>query len=636
MAIFVPALWMASGVCLFAGIHFTFTGLPRSQDRVYLAFGILSLLLAGYLLLKALLYHPGSLDTVRSVVRWQLTLTCLIYPVALWFLSLYTGLRRWHGWVIGTSVIFGVLLFINLSSPNSVIYTDIVPRASITLPWGETIEDYLGVPSHYAWVYHIAVNFVFLWAIWRCIAMWRAGQRTRALPLVTYLLIQFAVTLQVEYVIYTGSNTVTLDAFTFVALVVLMSDALRREQQKRSDALVTSLADLNAETRRREEVESSLRHMAYHDQLTDLPNRRLLRERLKDALTQAHASGEFGALIQLDLDHFKTINDSLGHNLGDELLRKISERIQATSSGSRCIARLGGDEFAVLVTELDAGRDAAQKHTDRIARDLTSRLTAPFHIGDHELTVGVSAGIAIFPGDADDEDSVLRQADMALYSAKTAGRNTTVLFAGRMQDDVNRRLFLEKGLRQAIDRQELQLHYQPQLDAHGYTIGAEALLRWHHPEYGYINPAEFIPIAEETGLIHTIGKLVLREACNMLRTWSAADGKSSRLSVNISPWQLFAPDFVRTVTDTVQATGADPRRLTLEITENAFLHDLEDAAAKIRMLDTFGIRFSIDDFGSGYSSLASLKKLPLRELKIDQAFIHEMSLEPRDRFIEAM
>ncbi|MGH7486825.1 MAG: hypothetical protein ACREMY_14675, partial [bacterium] len=194
---------MASGVCLFAGIHFTFTGLPRSQDRVYLAFGILSLLLAGYLLLKALLYHPGSLDTVRSVVRWQLTLTCLIYPVALWFLSLYTGLRNWHSWVIGASAIFGVLMFVNLFSPNSVLYTDIVPRASIILPWGETIEDYLGVPSRYAWVYHIAVNIVFLWAIWRCIAMWRAGQRARALPLVTYLLIQFAVTLQVEYVIYT-------------------------------------------------------------------------------------------------------------------------------------------------------------------------------------------------------------------------------------------------------------------------------------------------------------------------------------------------------------------------------------------------------------------------------------------------
>ncbi|HET7395427.1 MAG TPA: EAL domain-containing protein [Gammaproteobacteria bacterium] len=636
MTVFVPALWIAAGICLFAGIHFTLTGLPRSRDRVYLAFGILSLILSAYLMVKASLYHIDSFDTLRSTVRWQLALACLIYPTAIWFFCLYTELKRWYPWMLGGGLIFAVLLVINIFSPYSVLYQNIVPRPPLTLPWGEVIDDYFGAPSRYAWAYYSAVDATFLWAIWRSIAMWRAGARARAVPLIIYLLLQFVAILQLEYVANTNSRMVTFAAFTFVALVLLMSGALRRELQQRSEALAASLVKLKTESDRRHEVEANLRYLAYHDQLTELPNRLQLQERLDDALKQARDSGRFGALLQFDLDHFKTVNDSLGHNLGDRLLHMIGARISGAKLQSDCIARLGGDEFAVLISGLSADRDTARQQAGEAAAELARQLRAPFEIDNHDLVGSVSMGIAIFPDTASDVDSVLKQADLAVYSAKNEGRNTTVQFVDHMQDDVNRRLFLERGLRHALNRRELELHYQPQLDNHGQTIGAEALLRWRHPEYGYISPAEFIPIAEETGLIHILGGFVLQRACDTLQQWPATDGVAGRLSINISPWQLFAPDFVKTVTGTVNASGIDPRRLTLEITENAFLHDLEDVAAKIRLLDSMGIRFAIDDFGSGYTSLASLKKLPLRELKIDQAFIHEMTLEPRDRFIEAI
>ena len=230
---------------------------------------------------------------------------------------------------------------------------------------------------------------------------------------------------------------------------------------------------------------------------------------------------------------------------------------------------------------------------------------------------------------------MLRQVDMALYRAKATGRHTAALFEGSMQAQADRRLLLEKGLRLALERDEFELYYQPQLDMQARFIGAEALLRWRHPEHGLIDPAEFIPIAEETGLIHRIGRYVLHQACLELDAWPASQAQA-RLSINVSPWQLFAQDFVRTLQESVASTRADPRRLTLEITENAFLHDLDDAAGKIRSLEAAGFQFSLDDFGSGYTSLASLKKLPVRELKIDRTFIEGLHTGSHDRFIEVM
>ncbi|MGH8158034.1 MAG: putative bifunctional diguanylate cyclase/phosphodiesterase [Rhodanobacter sp.] len=634
LTLYITSLLIACGICFFAGIHAMFAGSAAGQDRVYLAFGCLSLLLSIYLALTAALYQTTTLSTAVALVRAQICFSCLIYPTGIWFFSLYAGLVHWRRWLTIAASIFGVLLVINLGSPYSLLYTDIIARAPLVLPWGETVHDFAGTEaSLLTGIYYTAVDASYLWAVCCCIMLWRRGSGARVWSLTLYLIVQAAASVHAETVNLAGGQGLTFDSLAFLVLVLLMSGVLRRELQRRTQALASSLDELRSETLRREGVEADLRHLAYHDQLTGLPNRHYMHERLHAALGSAEPVA--GALILFDLDHFKTINEALGHDVGDELLKGVAARISEAAPVGACLARFGGDEFALHLPSL-TGTDAAPAQAAlRIAREITTQLTAPLRIGNHDLVVGVSAGIAPLPGAARDVDSVLRQVDMALYRAKAAGRHTAVVFESGMQAQADRRLLLEKGLRLALERGEFELHYQPQVDMQARFIGAEALLRWRHPEHGLIDPAEFIPIAEETGLIHRIGRHVLHQACLELDNWPAAHAQA-RLSINVSPWQLFTQDFVRTLQETVASTRADPRRITLEITENTFLHDLDDVARKIRALEAAGFRFSLDDFGSGYTSLASLKKLPVRELKIDRTFIEGLHSGPHDHFIEAM
>ncbi|OOG38110.1 EAL domain-containing protein [Rhodanobacter sp. C05] len=634
MTLYISSLLIACGICFFAGIHATFARSAQGQDRVYLAFGCLSLLVSVYLALAASLYQAESISTAAALARAEITLGCLIYPTGIWFFSLYAGLVHWRRWVIAAVVIFTPMLLINLGSPYSMLYTGITMRPPLVLPWGESVHDFAGTEAPVlTGLYYAAVDASFLWAVCCCVLLWRHGRGARVWSLTLYLILQATASVHAEMVNYHGGRGLTFDSLAFLALVLLMSGVLRRELQRRNQALAVSLDELRSETLRREGVEADLRHLAYHDHLTGLPNRHFMHERLQAALASTEQVD--GALILFDLDHFKTINEALGHDVGDELLKGVATRISEAAPPGACVARLGGDEFALHLQPLIDNNESPAQAALRITQEITARLTAPLRIGNHDLVVGVSAGIAPLPGTARDVDSVLRQVDMALYRAKAAGRHTAVVFESEMQAQADRRLLLEKGLRLALDRGEFEVHYQPQLDMQGRFVGAEALLRWRHPEHGLIDPDEFIPIAEETGLIHRIGRDVLQQACLELETWPAAHAKA-RISINVSPWQLFTQDFVHTLQETVASTQADPRRITLEITENAFLHDLDDAASKIRALEAAGFQFSLDDFGSGYTSLESLKKLPVSELKIDRTFIEGLHLGSHDRFIEAM
>ena len=634
LTLYIASLLIACGICFFAGIHATFAGSAPGQDRVYLAFGCLSLLLSIYLALTASLYQTTTLSTAVTLIRAQIGFGCLIYPTGIWFFSLYAGLVHWRRWLTIAASIFGILLVINLWSPYSLLYTDITARAPLVLPWGEIVHDFAGTEAPLlTGAYYTAVDASYLWAVCCCIMLWRRGSGARVWSFTLYLIVQAAASVHAETINLAGRQGLTFDSLAFLVLVLLMSGVLRRELQRRTQALASSLDELRSETLRREGVEADLRHLAYHDHLTGLPNRHYMHERLQAALGSAEPVA--GALILFDLDHFKTINEALGHDVGDELLKGVAARISEAAPAGACIARFGGDEFALHLPSLDGSDGAPAQTALRIAREITAQLTAPLRIGNHDLVVGVSAGIAPLPGTARDVDSVLRQVDMALYRAKAAGRHTAAVFESGMQAQADRRLLLEKGLRLALDHGEFELHYQPQLDMQARFIGAEALLRWRHPEHGLIDPSEFIPIAEETGLIHRIGRHVLHQACLELDAWPAPHTQA-RLSINVSPWQLFSQDFVRTLQETVASTRADPRRITLEITENAFLHDLDDVASKIRALEAAGFQFSLDDFGSGYTSLASLKKLPVRELKIDRTFIEGLHTGSHDHFIEAM
>ncbi|MCC5882592.1 MAG: EAL domain-containing protein [Halomonas sp.] len=384
---------------------------------------------------------------------------------------------------------------------------------------------------------------------------------------------------------------------------------------------VATLSDITL----RRAAEQEAHRLAFYDPLTGLPNRRMLLDRMALALRKYSDEGEQGALMFIDLDGFKHVNDSLGHQAGDELLQLTAKRIADISGDSALVARLGGDEFVILVEVLGHSVADASQRMERVASRLLSKLAEPCWIGQRRHLLSGSIGITLLNAGASDADETLQQAEMAMYQAKQAGRNTWRFFDPTMQAVAVRRALFESELRQAERRNELQLHYQIQVDRHGSATGVEALLRWRHPEYGMVPPYDFIPIAEESYLIISIGHWALMSACRQLAEW-AGDAETAGLSmaVNISPLQFQQADFVERLEEVLQVTGAYPERLKLELTENLFLQEPDAVRDTMLRIKALGVRFSLDDFGTGYSSLSYLNRLPLDQLKIDQSFVRPL------------
>ncbi|MBF0170751.1 MAG: EAL domain-containing protein, partial [Nitrospinae bacterium] len=378
-------------------------------------------------------------------------------------------------------------------------------------------------------------------------------------------------------------------------------------------------------------TEESLQRLAYYDPLTALPNRALFRDRLAQALEQARRHTSKVALFFLDLDRFKNVNDTLGHDAGDDLLVEASRRIGAAIRATDTLARLGGDEFTVILGELDHVDDAG-----RIARTIIDALTLPFSLKGHDVFIGASVGIGIFPDDGATDEELIKNADMAMYQAKGAGRGTYAFFEEEMNRANLLRRELEQGMRRGIGAGEFVLYYQPKIDlATGGLAGAEALIRWRHPQKGLLFPDTFIPMAEETGLILPLGAWTLTEACRQLAAWDRAGLVLPSLSVNLSARQFAQADLAETVRGALTLHGVPPERLELEITESAVMADPARAIETVKSIRAMGVRFSMDDFGTGYSSLSQLKKFPLDALKIDKAFVLDLINDPDDRAIVA-
>ena len=373
----------------------------------------------------------------------------------------------------------------------------------------------------------------------------------------------------------------------------------------------------------RRAIEAEIHTMAFYDKLTGLPNRQLLLSRVEDALSVAHGAGRSGAVLFIDLDNFKSINDTRGHDKGDMLLQLVADRLNDAASGAT-VARFGGDEFVVLLADLDTSADAAPGVAQESALKLLRAFDAPFEIDGMEHYSTPSIGIAIFNREPLSVDEVLRRADLAMYQAKAAGRNGMSMFDAAMQARVTARAGLEADMRRALINGEFLLHYQPQLSIDGRVVGVEALVRWQHPQRGLVPPMEFIPVAEDTNMILQLGRWVMEEACRQLARWGA-DLRTGRLemSVNVSPSQFHRPDFVEQVLEVLAQTGARPARLRLELTESLLLKDVEGTVRKMQRLRNAGISFALDDFGTGYSSLSYLHRLPFDQLKIDRSFIRE-------------
>lgn len=394
---------------------------------------------------------------------------------------------------------------------------------------------------------------------------------------------------------------------------------------------VGSFADITAYKEAQDEVVS----LAFYDQLTELPNRRLLLDRLGHALAVSSRNKIYGALLYIDLDHFKTINDTQGHDVGDVMLQEIGRRLRLTMRDEDTIARLGGDEFVVLLEDLNADQEQAAAQAKRVGNKLMDVLRGAYVLQGKEYPASFSIGIALYRELAEGGiHEILKRADMAMYEAKKAGRNTLRFFDPAMQVALENRAWLESDLRRASSEEQFTLLYQKQVDNRGRLMGAETLLRWQHPQRNLVGPEDFIALSEETGLILPIGKWVLKEACRRLKIWEGdTNANGLMLSVNVSAREFQQEYFVENVKQILDETGANPALLELEITESMLLHNIDDLIKKMRVLRELGVTFALDDFGTGYSSLSYLKKLPLNRLKIDQSFVRDLDKDVNDEAI---
>jgi len=386
------------------------------------------------------------------------------------------------------------------------------------------------------------------------------------------------------------------------------------------DGRIRSILAVVRDISERADAESQVHYLAHYDLLTGLPNRALFRDRLLQAMAQAKRSDTLIAVMFLDIDDFKDVNDTLGHAVGDQLLKEIAQRIRSCMREYDTVARFGGDEFGIIQTDVQTVEAAAD-----LAERVLGMLGEPFHIEGHEIHSGASVGMTIYPFDDAQADALLRNADMAMYKAKREGRNRFQFYVAELNEMVQRRAALERDLRIALQKQQFRLHYQPQLDlTTGRIVGVEALLRWRHPERGEISPAEFIPVAESSGLIMPIGDWVLRTACREARAWQDAGLPPVRVAINLSAMQFRHRNLLDTITSALAESGLEPRWLEVELTESLIMRDVRATIDTLQHLHELGVQIAVDDFGTGYSSLSYLTRFPVSKIKLDKSFVRDV------------
>ncbi|HEY8587074.1 MAG TPA: EAL domain-containing protein [Rhodanobacter sp.] len=627
---FSVALLVTAALALGAGMQFLVIGLRSRREATHLAFAVLCGCVGALAIGNALVNAATSLPRAIAALRVIGAAAALAMPTLLVFVGGYTG-KAPNRYLFATVSLLSLWIFWdNLDAPYTAFDVTLREGVPITLPWGESLYTVDRHTSGLGWVFRVLSHGVFVWALYRAAWQFRRGERLRAALLGVCLLGQLlALTWGAVVVRMLGAPYPQIDAFAFLSFVLLMAVSFASRMHSHTLQLERTTDELLAEIKVRQEAELDLRHAAYHDALTGLPNRLRAMYTLADLIAEAAQSRQHGAVLMIDLDNFKTINDSLGHHVGDRVLETIADSLLAVAPSDSTVARLGGDEFVVLLGTLDADADATAAHALQVAELILKRLAAPLAIDTRALGVGASIGVALFPSHGDSAADVMRCADIALYRAKGSGRNASRLFLPYMQRDADARMDLERGLREALEHERFSLRFQPQVTMRGKLVGAEALLRWNHPQLGEVSPEIFIPVAEQTGLIGAVGSWVVASVCEHIREWHELGlNFGGRLSVNVSPWQIANPHFAETLHAQVTAAGVEPSMLTLELTESALLGDFDAALRTLHQLSAAGFRLALDDFGTGYSSLAYLQRLPLDELKIDRSFVN--TLQPSE------
>jgi len=403
---------------------------------------------------------------------------------------------------------------------------------------------------------------------------------------------------------------------------------------KGDDGVVTHYVGSHTDITEQKASEERIQHLAFYDHLTDLPNRLLLLDRLKQALSASARSSRQCALLFIDLDYFKNLNDTLGHNIGDLLLQQVAQRLKLSIREGDTVARMGGDEFVVMLADLNEQPIEAASQTETIGEKVLAALSQPYQLDKNTYRCTASIGVTLFSGNQQPTDVLMKQADIAMYQAKKTGRNALRFFDPQMQVSISARVSLEGELQDALASQQFLLYYQVQVDGSRRPLGAEALIRWKHPVRGLVAPDQFIPLAEETGLILPIGQRVMEMACAQLKAWEKNGlTRGLSLAVNVSAQEFRQAEFVAQMQACLQRHGVDPKRLTMELTESLLQEHIEQTLAAMNALSGIGVQFSLDDFGTGYSSLQYLKRLPFMQLKIDQSFVRDITVDTSDKEI---
>jgi len=623
IAIVVPFHLAGAGIALFAAA----LGLVGLRTRLYRSFAAVCLGIALMQWAMASYYQSSTLAEVSRAMYWQAFGYAVLAPLFFLFVASYTSQReqvsRWLLVICATSV---VLMLANLTAPYGLRFSSAEFAAPHVMPWGETVIVLRGELSPWSYFTRAVMAVIFAWAGVRAVLQYRSGERRLALLLGAYLLLQLATVVHGTLIDTGVVRSVYSVGLGFLGLTFIMGVSLAMQLAERTERLAQSVEKLDAANRQLREADAKIHKVAYFDAVTGLPNRFPGLQHCVRVVDEARISGRHGALLLFDLDHFRVINDSLGHEFGDRVLAEVGTRLSAAVAGRAALFHISGDGLIVVLEGEDTDADAVRKRATALAEEILRGLTPPMQIGEHRLHVAASIGLSLFPQEGATAHVIFRQAEIAMYRAKDQGRNVVRVFQPEMRRAVEQRLEMDRRLRGALDGREFSLVFQPQVSDRGELTGSEALLRWRNADLGLVPPVMFIPLAEETGLIRRIGEWVLDEACARISAWREQGVQfGDYLAVNVSPWQLSDPGFVDQVRAIVAAHAVDPRLLMLEVTESSLLFDLDACVARLGELRALGIGVALDDFGTGYSSLSHLQELPLDVLKIDKSFVYRLT-----------
>ncbi|HET7546619.1 MAG TPA: bifunctional diguanylate cyclase/phosphodiesterase [Usitatibacter sp.] len=612
-AIVVPGYFACAGVLAFAAVMSTLGAVVR-RSRLHLCFALVCACSTGACLAIARYYSAPSLAAAEAPMRdFAFWAVLLLYSVFA-FVAAYTRVPRQRPGFVVLLALAAITLYENAHTPFGIWLTAVERSSAIVLPWGERLFHAQALPSLWNVGLRLLALAIVGWGVWRLLGRKGAGDRRAGLLLSAYLVVLFAASVQGALIDFGVVRTFHWIGLALVGFAMLMG------------------ADLILILR---EQDVAMREQAFRDPLTGLANRGALLERLCLHCDAARAG--FGAVAHVNLDHFKVLNEALSHEVGDRVLREVASRIACACGEAAIPGRIGGDEFAALLAAPAATRQEAEQAIRRLADDILRALAAPFVLGEQDLHVAASAGIASFECARAQPAESFAHAALALREAKKSGRHQVRAFAPGLQSDAETRFRTVEGLRRAIASDALQLHYQPQVDAAGRVAGMEALVRWLDGPHGLVSPATFIPLAEETGLIHALGEWTLRRGCAQLAAWRREGiDTGGTLSINVSPWQLARPGFVERLAHILRESGVDPPALTIEITESAALYDLQETIARLHAIRASGVRIALDDFGTGYSSLSLVRDLPLDAIKIDQSFVRGIDAGANRHLVKAV